>query len=124
MNEKPIFVQLMEMIEDNIIADVWKQGELIISSTQICKLYSVNPATAMRALSELTNDGILVKDRGIGMRLTEQAKTLVLGKRKKIFLGESLESLVNEAKKLGVTLEQLTKMLEQKYEEEKNDKIC
>ncbi len=121
MYDKPVFVQLMEMIENNIIADVWKPGELIISSTQICKLYNVNPATAMRALNELVDYGILIKDRGIGMRLTNQAKALVLKKREKVFFSESLANLVEEAKKLGIDQDQLTKMIEKTYEEKKND---
>jgi len=121
MNDKPIFVQLMEMIEDNIISDVWSAGDLIISSTQICKLYNVNPATAMRALSELANNGILVKDRGIGMRLTEKAKRLVLEKRNNAFIDDSLTSLVSEAQKLGIDSEQLITLLKQKYRQEKDN---
>lgn len=113
MNEKPMFIQLMEMIEDNIILDVYNVGDLIISSTQICKLYNVNPATAMRALSELTDDGVLVKDRGIGMRVTQQAKKVIINRRRKNFLDTMLGNLIQEAKKLGIEKDELIKLIKE-----------
>ena len=121
MNEKPIFVQLIEMIEDNIISGVWDEGELIISSTQICKLYNVNPATAMRALQELAASGVLVKDRGIGMRVAKGARAQTASNRKNVVLNEMLEGLVSGAKKLGISKQDLRAMLEKKYEESKDD---
>lgn len=116
MNEKPIFIQLMEMIEDGIISGLYKAGDLVISSTQICKLYNVNPATAMRALSELNDEGILVKDRGIGMRVTEQALATINTRRKERLLNDMLEGLLTEAEKLGVSRNELIEIIKVKGE--------
>ena len=118
MNEKPIFIQLMEMIEDNIISGVYSAGSLIISSTQICRLYNVNPATAMRALSKLTDDKVLVKDRGIGMRVTNEAKAIITARRKELFLSDMLNNLLTEAAKLNVSKEQLLELIEKNFREE------
>lgn len=117
MNEKPIFMQLMGIIEDNIIAGVYKAGDLIISSTQICKLFNVNPATAMRALSELSDGGVLLKDRGIGMRVTEDAVKIISKRRKEVFLSATLEGLVNEAEKLNISKGELIELIKQKYKD-------
>ena len=111
MNDKPLFVQLMEMIEDNILADVYTTGGLIMSSTQIVKLYNVNPATAMHALSELVDGGVLVKDRGIGMRVTENAKAIIAKRREHELLNVLLRQLIDEAEKLGISKEELRRRI-------------
>ena len=68
MNDsQPIYIQIMEIIENDIITGVYQTDGLIISTTQISKLYSVNPTTAVKAVSKLTDAGILYKKRGIGM---------------------------------------------------------
>ena len=114
MNEKPIFIQLMEMVEDGILSGAYKVGDLVISSTQICKLYNVNPATAIRALSDLADDGVLVKDRGIGMRVTEQAYEIIVKRRKKNFMESMLETTIQESKKLGLSVDELIKLIKEK----------
>jgi len=116
MNEKPIFLKLMDIVEDGIISGVYKAGDLVISSTQICKLYNVNPATAMRALSELGDGGILVKDRGVGMRVTEGAIKIISTRRKAVFMDSLLDGIVDEAKKLNISKNELVELIEQKYE--------
>ena len=76
-SDRPIFIQIMEMIEDDIIADVYKADDIIISTTQISKLYSVNPTTAVKSISNLTDEKILYKKRGIGMCVTKEAKSKI-----------------------------------------------
>jgi DNA-binding transcriptional MocR family regulator len=65
--EKPMFVQIIGMIEDGILSGAYGEGELIISAPQISRLLSVNPATAQRAIGVLTDRGIIYKKRGAGM---------------------------------------------------------
>jgi len=121
VNEKPIFIQLIEMIEDGIISGVYNAGDLVISSTQICKLYKVNPATAMRALAVLADNGIIIKDRGIGMRVTDGAKAVVAARRSERFFGEILKGLLAEAEKLNIGKEQLIDLIEKNYKENGDD---
>jgi len=114
-NNKPVFIQLIEMIEDSIISKSHKAGDLVISSTQICRLYKVNPATAMRALSSLAADGILEKDRGIGMRVTASALDTIKKRRAAHLTDKMLDDLVIEAFKLGITNEELKKAIDIKF---------
>ena len=115
LNDKPVFIQLVEMIEDGIISQNYKSGDLVISSTQICKLYKVNPATAMRALSILAADGVLEKDRGIGMRVTADALKLVKKKRGTYFMDKMLDDLITEARKLDITKDELKTAIDNKF---------
>ena len=112
-SDRPIFIQIMEMIEDDIIADVYKPDDIIISTTQISKLYSVNPTTAVKSISNLTDEEILYKKRGIGMCVTKEAKSKILGRRKHEFYNRTISSMLGEAKKLGISKVDIIKMIKE-----------
>jgi len=106
-DSQPVFQQIMEIIESDIITGVYRTDELIISTTQIAKIYSVNPTTAVKAISKLTDAGILYKKRGIGMCVAEGARERIAARRRDVFLNQTIDALLAEAKTLGITLDQL-----------------
>lgn len=110
-SEKPIFIKIMEMIEDDILSGVYKTDDIIISTTQISKLLSVNPTTAVKAVSNLTNQGVLFKRRGIGMCVANGAKEKILSHRQEAFLGEIVPEFLEEAKKLGISENELIQII-------------
>lgn len=110
-SEKPIFQQIMEMIEDDIISGTYQVHDIIISTTQISKLLSVNPTTSVKAVSNLTEEGILYKRRGIGMCVAEGARDKILNRRKKMFLDEAVPELLMEANKLGISDAELIQII-------------
>ena len=115
MNDsQPIFLQIMARIESDIITGVYKTDELIISTTQITKVYSVNHTTAVKAVSKLTDAGILYKKRGIGMCVAEGAREKVINRRKELFLNQTVDSLLSEAKTLGITEDELIDIIRNK----------
>lgn len=101
--DKPIFIKIMEMIEDDIICGNYKQDDIIISTTQISKLLSVNPTTAVKAVSILTDDGILYKRRGIGMCVAEGSREKIVARRKEAFLSRTVPEFLREARTLGIS---------------------
>ena len=101
----------MERIENEIIIGTYQTGELIISTTQIAKVYSVNHTTAVKAISKLTDAGVLYKKRGIGMCVAEGAREKISTRRKDIFLNQIIPTVLAEAKTLGITLEELIQEL-------------
>lgn len=103
----------MEMIEDDIIAGVYKTDDIIISTTQISKLLSVNPTTAVKSISMLTDTGILYKKRGIGMCVTNEAKDKILKKRKEEFYTNTITSMLSDARKLGISKEDIINMIKE-----------
>ena len=120
-NSQPVFIQIMEIIENDIITGVYQTGDLIISTTQISKVYSVNPTTAVKAISKLVDAGILVKKRGIGMCVAGGARVKIFRKRKNFFLNQTIEALVIEAKMLGISTRELIDVIKNKEGTRNND---
>ncbi|MCL1983544.1 MAG: GntR family transcriptional regulator [Clostridiales bacterium] len=115
MNDsQPIFQQIIEMIESDIITGVYKTDDLIISTTQISKVYSVNPTTAVRAITKMTDAGILYKKRGIGMCVAEGAREKITVRRKDVFLNQTIDALLTEAKTLGISVNELVSVIKKK----------
>lgn len=110
-SDKPIFIKIMEMVEDNILSDKYKTDDLIISTTQISKLLSVNPTTAVKAVSILSDRGILYKKRGIGMCVAVGAKDNILKYRKEEFLDKIVTEFMEEALKLGISESELIEII-------------
>ena len=113
-DSQPIFQQIMERIESDIITGAYQTGELIISTTQIAKVYSVNHTTAVKAVSKLTDAGILYKKRGIGMCVAQGAREKISARRKDIFLNQTISSVLAEAKTLGISLEDLVSEIKER----------
>ena len=110
----PVFIKLMEVIENEIVTGVYQTDDLIISTTQISKVYSVNPATAVKAVSKLTDAGILYKKRGIGMCVADGARTKIIKRRKDVFLNQTVNALLEEAKTLDISLKDLISVIKTK----------
>ena len=108
---KPIYIQIAEWIENEIIADRFIQDSKVYSQYQLAELFNINPATAAKGLSLLAEDKILYKKRGLGMFVTPEAKAMILDKRKSQTLTSLAEELVREAKRLLVTEEQLMELI-------------
>jgi DNA-binding transcriptional regulator YhcF (GntR family) len=116
-SEKPVFVQIIEMIEDDILSGVYGTDDLIISTPQISKLLSVNPTTAQKAVGILTDRGILYKKRGVGMAVTEEAREKILRERKAAFFEREVSGLIGKAKKIGIPGAVLLKIIKEKLDD-------
>jgi len=111
-DNQPVFLQIMDVIENGIITGIYKVDSTIISTTQISKVYSVNPATAVKAIGKLTDAGILYKKRGIGMCVADGAREKIMARRKDLFLNQTISALLAEAKTLGISAEELTEVIQ------------
>lgn len=114
-DQRPIFIQLAEGIEDAILAGAYPEESQIPSTTEISVSHNINPATALKGINLLVEDGIIYKKRGVGMFVASGALAVIASKRKNRFYENYVESLVIEAKKLGLTLEEIKSMLERGY---------
>ncbi|BFT69003.1 GntR family transcriptional regulator [Paenibacillus sp. P36] len=110
-DSRPIFVQIAERIEDDIIEARMPEESQVPSTNQFAAFYQINPATAAKGVNLLVDQGILYKKRGIGMFVAEGARTKLMEKRKELFYEQYVVAMVKEAEKLGITVEQLTEMV-------------
>ena len=109
--EKSIYIQIKEMIEDDILRDVLLEEERVPSTNELARLYAINPATAAKGVNLLVDEGILYKKRGIGMFVATGAKAQIQGKRREQFYDNYVKSLMAEAMSLGITKKELVAML-------------
>ncbi len=111
-NEKqPIFQQVSEMIENDILKNLYQEGDQIISTTQIAKTFQINPATAVKGINLLVDQGILFKKRGVGMFVKTGAREKILTKRRKNFYEDFIIRLLDEAKKLELSNEDIVTLI-------------
>ncbi|MDD2959553.1 MAG: GntR family transcriptional regulator [Lachnospiraceae bacterium] len=110
--EKSIYIQIKEMIENDILRDILREEERVPSTNELAKLYAINPATAAKGVNLLVDEEILYKKRGIGMFVAAGAKKLITGKRKEHFYDDYVRSLMMEAESLGITKKELIAMIE------------
>lgn len=111
-DNKLIYMQIADSIEDDIISGALNEGEQVYSTNQFAKLYGINPATAAKGINTLVEEGILFKKRGIGMFVSEGARSVIMSKRKSKFVEEYITKLIHEARKLNITKEELINIIE------------
>lgn len=110
-NEKSIYLQIAENIEDDIIKGTIEEETQIPSTNQMAVIYKINPATAGKGINILADRGILYKKRGIGMFVASGAKHVIQETRKSSFYEKFILSLMDEAKKLGIGTDELINMI-------------
>ncbi len=109
---KPIFVQIAEFVEDAILNNELKIDEQVYSTNELSKLFTINPATARKGLTILIDQSILYKKRGVGMFVCEDAKAIILEKRSHNFFNSYVETMLLEAKKLGLNKNDIVKFID------------
>ncbi|MCI0765033.1 GntR family transcriptional regulator [Bacillus sp. TL12] len=109
---KLIYIQIAETIESDILKGILLEEEKVPSTNQFAKMLQINPATAAKGVNLLVDEGILYKKRGIGMFVTKGAKEVVLKKRQSAFQNEFLPKVLEEAKVLEISKEELIQMIQ------------
>lgn len=107
----PIFAQIAKFIEDEIMIGDIEEEMQIPSTTEISKLYTINPATVLKGINLLVDQGILYKKRGIGMFVAEGARKMIKDSRKETFRKVFLEELIKEARKLGISKQEVIEQI-------------
>ena len=110
--EKSIYLQISEMIENNILRDIILEEERVPSTNELARLYTINPATAAKGVNILVESGVLYKKRGIGMFVSTGAKEKIMNQRKDQFYDNYIKTLIAEANSLGITKEELIAMIQ------------
>ncbi len=70
----PLYHQVKEAIYNKIMEGYWARGEAIPSERKLSEMMGVSRITVIRALRELTDDGILLRERGRGTFVAEQQR--------------------------------------------------
>ena len=108
---RPIFLQVAEQIENDIIMGALAEEDQVPSTNEFAAFHRINPATALKGANLLVDAGILYKKRGIGMFVATGARQRILDQRRAVFEAEFVRPLITEAAKLGITSAQLIGMI-------------
>ena len=109
---RPIFQQIAEQIENDIIAGLLPEETQVPSTNEFAAFHRINPATAGKGVNLLVDTGILYKKRGIGMFVAAGSRERLVAERRERFREQYIQPLLVEAEKLGITAEQLTTMIQ------------
>lgn len=109
--DKPIFIQIREMIENQIVSGQLSEGEQAPSTNQLVQFYKINHATVSKGVNQLVEEGILYKVRGVGMFVSKGAKEILISKRREVFTDNYITGLIKEARNLGISFEEIVEMI-------------
>ncbi|MEH7883972.1 GntR family transcriptional regulator [Bacillus sp. JJ1609] len=118
---KPIYIQIAEWLEKEILSGSIKMDEKVYSQYQLAEMLNINPATAAKGLNILADESILYKKRGLGMFVSAEAKQIITVKRRNRTLKSLVAELVREAEHLQVTEEELIAMIQEARRDLKGD---
>jgi GntR family transcriptional regulator len=108
---RPIFQQIAEQIENDIISGVLPEETQVPSTNEFAAFHRINPATAGKGVNLLVDSGILYKKRGIGMFVAPGARARLTAARHEQFSERFIQPLLVEAEKLGIDAGQLADMV-------------
>ena len=114
-NQRPLYMQLREIIEEAILNDVLKSDEAIPSIRVLSKDYQLNPITVTNAIDVLVDGGILYKKRGIGMFVSEDAKNKIKIQQFDGFKSNEMVVTLEKAKLLGISRQEIEAIVNKVY---------
>lgn len=112
----PIYLQIKCEIENAIIFGSLTEEGAVPSIRVMAKQYRLNPQTISNAISELLNEGILFKKRGIGMFVEKGAQKKLKAKTYEEFIEADLQKMITKSRSLGISKKKLMNLIEDSYD--------
>ena len=98
----PIHTQLRNMGVAHVLDGQWPEGGPVPSVRQWAVEFSVNPLTVAKAFQALLDEGILIKQRGVGSFVAQAARQRLLAGERTRFLTEDWPLILEKLKRLGL----------------------
>lgn len=111
-NNQAIYLQIAEMVCENILIEQWREGEKIPSVRELAVSLEVNPNTVARTYEFLTQKEIIFTKRGMGYFVTEDGKSKALTFRKEDFLKNDLPLFFQNIDLLNIDFDELKNRFE------------
>ena len=110
-NERPIYIQLVEMIRIDIVSGKFQKGQKLPSVRELALMMKVNPNTMQKALVELENEKLIYTERTNGKYVTEDEK--LIEKIKKQVAQELVNNYLHSMENIGISYESALKYLQE-----------
>ena len=108
-NDKPIYLQLMDVFKVAIVSGELPKGERLESVRDLAVVAKVNPNTMQKALSELERIGLVRTERTSGRFITDDEE-LILSMKKELAEKE-IKSFLEKMKQMGLTKDTVIKLI-------------
>ena len=113
-SDRPIFAQLAERIQIQIVSGYYPPGGKLPSVRQLATIAAVNPNTMQKAFAELERSGLIITQRTNGRQVTEDVD--LIRSVKALLAKGHVEAFFSTMRELGYTGEEVialcTKILE------------
>ncbi len=109
-NERPIYVQLVEIIRMDIVSGKYQKGERMPSVRELALIMKVNPNTMQKALQELENEKLIYTERTNGKFVTTDKKIILDAKEQ--LAKKITNNYLNQMGNIGITKEEVIKYLQ------------
>ena len=116
-SDRPIYLQLMERIQHDIISGTYKPGDKLPSVRELAIEASVNPNTMQKALSELERIGLVHSRRTSGRFITEDET--MIKQLKTETATEHIREFLKLMEHLGFTRLEILELVQDTMKEEK-----
>lgn len=114
--DRPIYAQLVERIQRDIVSGVYKAGDKIPPVRELATEAAVNPNTMQKALAELERMGLLYTQRTSGRFVTEDGE--MINKIKNEMASEQIKIFLENMKQLGYDTKETISIIEEIEKEE------
>ena len=111
----PIYSQISGELKNRVISGQIRPGDKLPSVREIAEEFSVNPNTVQRVFMELEKDGFTYSERGVGTFLKEDGNMVAQLQQQEA--SKIRTRFISEAKKLGLSLEEILKDLAANWEQ-------
>ena len=110
-NRLPIYVQLVDRLEQAIVSGTFAPGEKVDSVRELASQAWVNPNTMQKALTELERQGLVYSQRTAGRFITEDSK--MIQNLKNQLATDQILDFFKKMNQLGFTKEETIKLMQQ-----------
>ncbi|MBQ7783465.1 MAG: GntR family transcriptional regulator [Oscillospiraceae bacterium] len=105
----PIYLQIMEQLEQMIVSGVLSPGDRLMSVREFAADANVNPNTMQKALTELEKRGIVYSQRTSGRFITDNPEKL--RELREELAQKEIAGFLESMKRLGYTDEEALELL-------------
>ena len=110
-SDRPIFLQIVERIEMDIISGVYQPGQRLPAVRELASCAAVNPNTMQKAFAELERTGLVYSRRTSGRFITED--TAMIEGLKQQIAEEKIHDFFEAMKHLGMSKEETLQLIQQ-----------
>ena len=114
-NNKPIYLQLVERIQMDIVSGVYHAGDKLPSVRELAADAAVNPNTMQKAFTELERSGLVYTQRTNGRYITEDQERI--SRVREELARECTQSYLSNIRRLGYEREQALALAQKIIEE-------